>query len=559
MKKGNIIFIVLFSLIIITGLIMCTGGEPAYITGEFIPFEYPVPEGMITDEAEKEAMIEAKISNLEATNKVFWGELPADPDTLPVLFQDIWGFIRTNFAGFKGIIKSEENPDGIDWDAYGDYVYEEIQYVDNYGDFARYATYMAYVLEEGHANISTGRLSGGRRTTPFRPHVPIFNTDVVSRIGACYTVTPDEELVVTYVIDKEENPYNLEPGDEIVGFNGIPWTEWYPRLLESGIPINGSPASSKGARRFNLLRSGMTNVNLFEKINILRYKTGEIETLDIVHLPFNWIDYNPCVDYIGDVPGVNPPKISAYRNFKDVLTTGIISGTNIGYLYLTGCPSGFDDFEDPAYWDPYKTEFSGEFNLAIIEMLETDGLIIDLRYNTGGKADPLYKGIAKLVENPEDFDIFTRVRRDTQDVDILALEEIVGQRSVFKGEDPDTNYDKPIVVLTGPDCISACDFLVATLAKFPDFTIIGWDNNGSFTGVAGETYKFGDDTISRYIPLNAGAYYDEEQVENEEFELLLRRSDFVQTKIWHNKEDIAKGIDTVREYALNLIKEQIAD
>jgi hypothetical protein len=304
----------------------------------------------------------------------------------------------------------------------------------------------------------------------------------------------------------------------------------------------------------------MTNVNLFEKINILRYDTGQVETMNIVHLPFKWGTNNPCTDYIGNVPGVKTPKVEGFSNFKDVLNTGIIPNDNIGYLYLTACPPGFEDFENTALWDPYETAFSGEFNIKIIELLKTNGIIMDLRYNTGGKADPLYKGLAKLVKNPKDFDIFTRVQRDSSDPNILALKEIIGQRSVFKGENPDTYYEKPIIVLTGPDCISACDFLVATLAKFPEtFTIIGWDNNGSFTGVSGETYKFGDDTISRYIPLNAGAYYDEESVEKKEFELLLRRSDFVKTKIWLTKEDIAKGIDTVRTYAINLIKGNITE
>ena len=577
MRLRNLIVLSILTILSLSLIIMCQT-DVAYRTGEFVPFEYPVPDGLITDEAEKEAMIQAKIENLEATNKVYWGVLPADNDTLQKGFQSIWGFIRSNFPGFHDIIKSEENPDGLDWDEVGENGYYDIEFMDNYGDFARLLTWMGYVLKEGHTNISTQRLSGGNNLTPFRQNVPMISTSVFSRIGACYTVTEEEKLVVKEIITPEENPYDLRIGDEIVGFNGVPWDEWLPYLLEANIPINGSPASSDGAIRYNLLRSGMTNVNLFEKINILRYDTGEVETYPVEFIPFSWVDYHPCIEYVGDAPGVKTPEISIWVDEGDVLTSGILPDENIGYIYLTECPSSFDEFDDPALWDPYKTEISEAFSSAVSQLLDTDGLIIDLRFNTGGRNEVFYKGLSKLIDADEDIDVFSMLGKDTSNPHILALD-----MPLTPNESPliadDESYDKPIVVLTGPDCISACDFLIAFFDRFPQFTIIGSHNNGSFTGVAPREYDLGEDIVFQYISSQVGAYVKEapdydgpslKEIKDMEYgdeknellqeylfshyELLIRRSDFVDEFVWHTKDSIINGVDRVRERAIEIIK-----
>jgi len=382
-------------------------------------------------------------------------------------------------------------------------------------------------------------------TNTYRKNVPLFNTWIAPRIGACYTVTEKEELVISEVINKDKNPYNFKPGDEIVGFNGIAWSEWYPRLLEAHIPTYGSPASSEGAIRYNLLRSGMTNANLFEKINIKRYGSDEIETLPIVHLDFDW---GACAEYIGNPQGVKPPKLSMYST-DEALFSGIVKNTNIGYVYITQFPSGYEEFDTPEQYTPYETEFSREFNKIILDLMNTDGLIIDIRYHRGGWQQIAYKGLSHLIKGTEKKLIFKVVKRDNKNPAIDAFVPEDSQDFPLLPDDPDMFYTKPIIVITGPDCISGGDLITAFFDKFPEFTIIGNHNNGAFTAVGRQDYAVGRDTVFQYIP-SIGLFYDDDENPN-----LIRRSDFVDIFIRHTKEDVARGIDTVREYAFKLIKE----
>jgi len=572
MKVKNIIFIGLLLLLAIslTFITTCTGG--GYKTGAFVPFEYAVPDGMITDAAEKEAMIQAKLTNLRETNKIFWGELPGDTDVLLKIFANVYSFIRSSFAGFKGL--------DIDFNKIGDEGFQRIEEgLNDYGEFAYMLTYMGYVLREGHSVISTKRIDGGSGLTPFRKNVPLINTSKFSRIGVCVTVTQKEEIVVMRSVKGSDNPYNLKPGDEIVGFNGIPWSEWYPLLLETGIPIYGTPAASEKAARFRMLENAASNAMLFEKINIKRYGKEEIETLPIVFKPFSWGEYDACEEYFDNVSGVKAPKRSIWAGESEIMKDGIIKDKNIGYIYIAECPDGFDEFGDPNLWNPFETEFSKQFEGAIMRMKNTDGLILDLRLNLGGRNEVFYKGLTKLVKTEKDMPLFIMLDKDNEDPDMYALKLPDSKEKDVNFPADNENYTKPIVVLTRADCISAGDFLVALFARFPEFKIIGMDNNSSFSGVSPNEAIVGDDKIFIYIASQTGYYVKEnpnysgptadeiramkdikqrnpatKAFVEANCEPLLRRQDFVDEYVWFTKDDLAKGIDTVRERAFEIIK-----
>jgi len=80
--------------------------------------------------------------------------------------------------------------------------------------------------------------------------------------------------------------------------------------------------------------------------------------------------------------------------------------------------------------------------------------------------------------------------------DVAGLcEKTIGLQDINLGplmaDEPDEDYTKPIIVLLGPRCYSACDSFVHFLSQFSAITIIGRNPNGSLT-----------------YPLNWGHIYD---------------------------------------------------
>jgi len=537
-------------------------GIPAVV----FKFNYSVPDGLIEDPAKKQEMIDAKIKHLQENNKVFWGDLPDYISELSNVFEDVWTFIGTKFPGF--------NNAQVDWDEFYNEYDKKILKVKNYGEYAHIITKMGYVLQEGHSMVAPGRLfnkSEDRRDIPsgtanvFRDKAPVFTLGNTGKIGACYTVTYEEEMIVTKVWSDSPNPYKLRIGDEILGFNGVLWKDWIDPLINAGLPYYGSAGAAKTTVRYNLMRSAMANTNLFEKINIKRYDTGAIETLPVVYLdPTNDPTRSAVVTCteLTETEGLyyvdEPNKPVSWKDDPD-FTYGIIKDENIGYMYIKECPSGFDEVIGKK-WDPYETEFANIFEKAVLNLMNTKGIIIDLRYNNGGREEPFYKGLAHLIKGTEDKLIFKEAMVDIRKEEFTAedrkhlvdVSEVTGEDFNFplKADKPDKSYSNPIIVMTGPDCISACDMLVACLSKFPEFTIIGRDTNSSGAGVLEEKrWLYNEnDYVFQYIPSETFYFTDEPH------KYLIGVTGFIDIPVWFEKETIPQGIDSMRKFAIDLIK-----
>lgn len=610
MKIKNLHLILILTTFVISSLLSCvdTGSRP---TGDWVAFDYKTPEemvtmGMLEDETDIQAMIDAKITQIEETTKLFWGDMPNDLDAPLVLFQRIWSDINEDFCGFKDF--------DLNWDDYKEKNYEAVEFADGYGDYLTILTDMAYQLHEGHSTISTKRMKGSNGRYALSFNVPIFLSFGYSqtKIGGCPVLTEDKEVLIKNINDPEENPYNLKPGDIILGYNGVPWKYWAEALNNAKLPKYSNPGASEGAREVNLLKSAVGNAQFFEVINIKRYETGEVETLPVVKTT----NSSRCIEWQGtEVPGVKQPEVSRFEN--ESMTYGIIEGTNIGYIYLTECPYLFEEFGGDGYpaWD--KTIFADEFDAALGQLMETDGIIIDNRLNMGGRPEPFYKGLKRIIQLDEPEYLFVDLRRslNIKDREILSIPErkewpIMADFKDHKGE-----YDNPVVVITSPDCISAGDILTTIFGVYDDFTVIGSHNNGSYAGVSGSReYEFGGDTVFSYLTMTQWslckdrseeldtteidakmseldaqieALNDEvqklhneknweekkrvlkevEEIENqkrdsmnkyidEHYIPLLRRSDeWFDEFVYYKPEDVANGVDTLKERAVEIINE----
>jgi hypothetical protein len=571
-----------------TGLSVEENREQFGIPGVILPFDYSVPDGSIEDPTQREAMIDAKIAHLQEVNSLFWGDMPDDPVELQYRFDEIWFEIGRTFPDFHGL--------DLDWDAFHDEYREKMGEAQTYGDYAHVITMMGYVLKEDHVKLVPGRVLGKHggpdlpglpRVTAFLDKAPVFIPIPISRIGACCTVTLDEELVISSIWDGSPNPYDFKVGDEILGFNGVPWEEWIPRLERAEIPIMGSPGGAETSRRYNLLRSAMANANLFEKMNIRRVDTGEIETLDVMYIEVG--EGIPLCHDLTETEGlvsVDDPHQSL--SFKDdpMFVHGIIPDENIGYMYIKSTRPGNSDRAS----HPDAVAFGDEFEEAVLSLMDTDGLIIDLRANIGGiEITIFYKGLAHLFKGTEERRIIETAVRDPEGDDrtkLISAREAWGEEgcsafplddwfgrlcrayehiwdspegeSPFPPDDPDLNYGNPIIVMTGPDCVSSGDWLVQFLSTFPEVTIIGRDPNGSLTGVYPGVHDawwyWHEDPTTDYVHfvIPTVAYYlvDEEPIQH-----LSRRTGIVDEHMWFTKEDIVSGVDTIREYAIELIGE----
>ncbi len=473
-----ILFIILFSIIF---LLSCsTFSTSKLILEDVVTFNYPVPDEMITDKAEKEAMIQAKISQLEAINSIYWGDLLDEKEILIKEIQNIFVYINKTFPGFEGL--------DLNWSKFEKETIKKAKEIKNYGDFLSLLTRITFNLKEGHSFSATYKFAlsffSDDKNAKYNPTMLLSKE--LNRIGACVIISDKQEIVITKILDNDYNPYNFKSGDEIIGFNGISWKEWYHLLLEANIPISNLATASDGAIKYNLLKSAILNINLFEKINIKR-NSGKLETLDVKYFkPLTLFQRQVCNEYISEVKGIPTPNTTAELHSKDwkvsdVIKSGIIENTNIGYIYIAEFPDGYEEFNDIKKWNPYETEFSKYFEKLILDLQNTNGLIFDLRYNIGGRPEIIYKGFSHLINREDNFKPFNRIKRDINNSNNFVIDEL--NHYLIESDNPNLFYYKPVVVMTGPDCVSACDVAIALFSKFTDFIIIGNHNNGSFCSI----------------------------------------------------------------------------
>jgi hypothetical protein len=545
-------------------------GIPAIV----VSFGYPVPDGMIENPEEREAMIKAKIAHLQQVNRLFWGDAPGTPEDRQAIFDELWTTADSYFVAFNGL--------DTNWDSFYEEYHEKIGQVQSYGEYLSIITRMSYLLGEAHTYVMPGKLATafldkGLGDDIIQGPVPGFIPAALnSSMWACITVTPEEALVVNRIWERSPNPYRLRVGDEIVGFNGVPWEEWIPRLETADIPIWGSSDGAETARRYTLLRSAMQNAHLFEKINILRVDSGEVETMPVVFTETEDGGDATCPEWTETDGLVSVENTEQTLSWEDdpMFVYGVIEDENIGYMYLKHL-----DPQDPA-------QFENQFKKAVLSLMDTQGLVIDLRGNGGGEfPSSLFPGLAHLVQGTEDRQFYAVAVNDPDSDDRTRLVDIVdgwgeecegaGSDELFdleglcrkameaarkisthplRADDPDLHYLYPIVVLVGPGCGSACDHLVHLLSQFPEFTIIGRDPNGSLTFPLNwdrlYAYPQIKDGVMLKIPTVAPYAVNEETIEH-----LCRRTGLVDVEVWFTKEDVINGVDTVREYAIQLIRE----
>jgi C-terminal processing protease CtpA/Prc len=139
----------------------------------------------------------------------------------------------------------------------------------------------------------------------------------------------------------------------------------------------------------------------------------------------------------------------------------------IGYLRISSCVgSRF-----------YLTGPLNSLDKILKEMNSTEGLIIDLRFNSGGIDNFSFK-VAGRFTNEKYLGHYKQKRIEG---DSLIFSEL---KPCFVKPKGNYSYKKPVTVLTNDVTVSAADVLTLILKVLPQVMIMGENTNGSFSDIS---------------------------------------------------------------------------
>jgi len=197
-----------------------------------------------------------------------------------------------------------------------------------------------------------------------------------------------------------------------------------------------------------------------------------------------------------------------------------VTGDNIGYIYLA-------EFSEPVL---------GGFTTAMSAVRSTDGLIVDVRANTGGSLGVIVSAAGRFT--PESFPgipIFNRGKRVT---------------SPEIAPTGDFRYLNPVVLMHNGTSVSAAESFSEMMKQIPTVTAVGdttAGGGGSFSPEASGILLLTGDRSAK-IPVMDIRHYDETPVE-----WLGVAPDI---RVEQNGMDIAAGDDPRLEMALSLLGSQ---
>jgi len=449
-----------------------------------------------------------------------WGPGPSIGDQLEV-FDTAWTLLDEEYGAYMNL--------DVDMVALREHWRPEIAAGVSLGRLVAIINHLSMAMLDAHTVFVNRAVNWG--TSP-DPGVPLFVVGAwldASRFGAALTPLPDGSLLV--IRTAEHHVLGLEPGDVVLGYDGLPWKEIYRQLLEAELPIRlqwvwgSTPESMEHC----LLMSAGQNWHLFETIDIHKHRTNET-----VHLPTA-----PLASQQGRVwgneqlavPGVPMPD---FWN-EDFVSYGIVEGTNIGYIYVASWS-----------WEA-RHQISEQFYEAIYSMMyehQTSGLILDFRLNTGGTMQEAHSGYTLLFDRRV-AEVGFDVRGDPHD-HLDMIPDPTGYYTVrtftFRGH-PSSFYDRPIAVLTGPGAVSNGDWESQRTRFHPMVRTFGKPSNGAFT-----ISQYPDAGPSWWVTYAHGSGY---LVDGHVY--MSHTGVQPHYEVWLTREDVIEGRDTVVEEAIRWI------
>ena len=160
-----------------------------------------------------------------------WGPGQSVTDQLQV-FDQFWDLVDKKWAGFPNL--------PLSWDSLRNVYRPQIGAGLSRGRFYALMSRLWMGLQELHTCITDDKVESvfndaGRFR--YRRGVPLLMMGPGgSLIGAAVLPLPDSTNVVYNVVPG--NPLGLEPGDLVLGYEGVPWKQLYRKLLDAGLPVS---------------------------------------------------------------------------------------------------------------------------------------------------------------------------------------------------------------------------------------------------------------------------------------------------------------------------------
>jgi len=436
-----------------------------------------------------------------------------DSETRLAVFNELWQYLSDNYAGFAAR--------GLDWEKVREDYASAVESADSVEEFYGVLSRLFRLIQDGHTNISFRSLC----ETPIGSRPQYFNLeDWYSATGICVTPMDSGRLLVYRAEDG--NVAGLQPGDYILGYDSRAWAFLLKDLEMMDMPVCGMHASCASAERNLYLGSVMNNPHLFYTMEYIYRNSTEIMSVSTEKL-INYGSGLVCSDQL-PVDGVDfPYKYGEDSRSAGDVSWGTLEGTNIGYIYVYS----------------WKDEAVVDFSVAVYELMETDGLIIDQRFNSGGMPE---NSLALSLLFRQDVDHAVTCAGRVSEKDLYSLDVSGGEKYGIDAFEYDS-YDEPIAVLTGHKAASGGDLFPYLMRFHHKVRIFGRSTEGSFGAIKGlwdpDPY-FGDITVS----------YAHCVMVDTDGNCLQGREQEPDVEVWLDPDDVAYGIDTVVETALEWIE-----
>jgi len=441
-----------------------------------------------------------------------WGPSPYTTAEMLALFDAFWDAMDQAFACYQGL--------DVDWPALRAQYRAEVESGVSRGRFTAIMNHLGLALRESHTQITSS--VNNTALTAGTPLFVVGGWGNNAHFGAGLTPLPDSTLLVYKVLGG--HPLDLVPGDIVLGYDGVPWKQLYRELLAAELPLTGFWwGSSSSSWSHSMLMSAGLNWHLFSTIDVVQYATG-----DTVHLPVAPLaSLHVTVDCTEQLPvrGVPMPN---YLGTGDMVSWGIVSGSQIGYVYVR------------AWAGNAGIEFSSAID-SLLTNYETTGLIFDFRTNYGGNMFLAYDGLEQLFGGEVSTIGFVE-RCNTTD-HLAMCPSPSGPPSVYVIHGTAAaDYDRPIAVLVGPGALSSGDQVTNLFRYHPQARFFGKSTSTAFNA-----------PLSLALPLSGWsaryAAYDAYRLSAPED--YLTHDEFpVDEPVWLTPDDVARGHDTVVYAAL---------